>query len=120
MRAAASKFPARARTWQSQRTTRRSLLRPASDAPTPAPIVFQPVPAHSGQVSDCAFLVLALASSILLNSIELNRPLPKFYSPTLHSHTSFLQAVSSGYLCTTCAAAKRPVEVIGKRSFQLP
>src|SRR2546429_8619906 len=117
MRAAISRFPVRARTWQSQRTTRRSLLRSPLDVSPSAPIVFQPVPAHSGQVSACAFFDLAPASSILLNSIELNQSLPKYYYPTLHSHTNFLQAVSSPYLCTSCGAADRPVEAIGKTSF---
>src|SRR5437588_6110864 len=73
MRAAASNVPALASCWQSQRTTRRSLFL-SSGALELAEIVFQPVPAQSGQTSACIFLNFNPASSILLNSILLDSP----------------------------------------------
>ena len=71
MRAPASKVSLRARSWQSQRTTRRSLFL-SSGALELAEIVFQPVPAQSGQTSARILLNFNPASSILLNSILLD------------------------------------------------
>src|SRR5580698_1349225 len=93
MRAAASKVPARARSWQSQRVTRRSF--PFSllylDAPGLAESVFQPVPSHSGQTSPCVLINFNPASSILLNSIGFDSTLLRLYSLTLHRDAGFPQ-----------------------------
>jgi len=75
MRAAASKLPVRARSWQSQRVTRLSFLLPGTLEL--AGTVFQPVPSHSGQTSSCALFTFNPGSSILLNSILLNSTLPE-------------------------------------------
>src|SRR5580700_4913306 len=74
MRAAASKVPTRARSWQSQRTTRRSLLLLSWGPFELAGIVFQPVPAHSGQSSAPGLVDFTPASSIRRNSIPFDDP----------------------------------------------
>src|SRR5579862_732327 len=56
MRAAATSVWARARSWQSQRVTRRSFLVPAESGP--AGTVFHPVPSHNGQTSAGTLITL--------------------------------------------------------------
>ena len=88
----------RARSWQSQRVTRRSfgeLERVGS--------VFHPLPSHSGQTSCC-----------VLVDINLLESLPELYSLTLHPTRIFPQVRNRRLLCTTCAALCRPVESRGK------
>src|ERR1022692_803387 len=98
MRAAASKAPARARSWQSQRVTRRSL-----GALGLAGSVFHPVPSQSGQTS----------AAVLINfKPYLN--CRNSYALTLHPDAGFPQVRNPTCLCTTCAGVSEPVEGGGK------
>src|ERR1700740_2182124 len=114
MCAADSKVWLRARTWQSHRTTRRSLFFSLSRGPSGlAGIVFQPVPAHNGQSSPRGLADENSAASILRNSIPFDDPFEILYS-TLHPDVSFPQVRTSAYLCTSCAHSVGAVEKGGK------
>src|ERR1700738_4024426 len=106
MRAAASRDCVLARSWQSQRVTRRSWgvsgpfdcesVDRAGDG-----AVFQPVPSHSGQTSAETFI----NPGTLFNKIS---------SLTLHPKADWAQVIINGPLCTSCAGAAAIVEATGK------
>src|SRR5579863_8012519 len=75
--------------------------------------VLQPVPSHNGQTATCALINIRILLLSCTNSIF----------KTLHPHPCFPQVRNDAYLCTTCEAARGPVESRGKRSpldFQPP
>ena len=106
MRAAASRDCVLARSWQSQRVTRRSLgvfgpfdcesLDRAGDG-----AVFQPVPSHSGQTSAETFI----NPGTLFNEIS---------SFDFAPEADLAQVLINGPLCTSCAGAAHIVEGRGK------
>src|SRR5271165_2511674 len=98
MRAAASRVWLRARSWQSQRVTLRSL-----GALGLTGSVFQPVPSQSGQTS----------AAVLINFKPFLN-LWKSYPLTLHPDTGFPQVRNQRCLCTTCGGVSGPVEGGGK------
>src|ERR1700694_4107965 len=106
MRAAASRDCVLARSWQSQRVTRRSLglfgpmdcesVDRAGDG-----AVFQPVPSHSGQTSAETFI----NPGTLFNEIS---------SFDFAPEADLAQVLINGPLCTSCAGAAPLVEGRGK------
>ncbi len=96
MFAAANNVWFRARSWQSQRVTRRSL-----GALERAGSVFHPVPSHSGQTSAC----------VLVNINFIFQSFPELYSLTLHPDAVFPQVRNANSLCTSCAGVCRAVEI---------
>src|ERR1700683_513658 len=122
MRAAASSVCARARSWQSQRVTRRSLslslllsllLSSLSLALARDGSVFQPVPWHSGQTSDWVLANFNPDSWMLLKSAFLIS-ISQLYQLTVHPDASFPQVRNHRRLCTTCEGAAGAVEGGGK------
>src|SRR5579863_1387006 len=96
MRAEDSKDSVRARSWQSQRVTRRSgVERDAASDGT----VFQPLPSHSGQILGGALITDHLGKSLYL---------------TLHRAAAFAQVGRVGGLRTSCEGRGWSVEASGK------
>src|ERR1700732_4338970 len=106
MRAAASRDCVLARSWQSQRVTRRSLgvfgpFDPESVDGAGDGAVFQPVPSHSGQTSAETFI----NPGTLFNEIS---------SFDFAPEADLAQVLINGPLCTSCAGAAPLVEGRGK------
>src|ERR1700685_3502571 len=95
IRAAVIKDAACARTWQSQRVTRRS-ADALSRRPEPVETVFQPIPPHNAQTSGGA-LITELPR---LRFLDLTVPHPGW----------FAQVPRRVLLCTSCAASVASVE----------
>ncbi len=100
-----ARFRARARSWQSQRVTRRSL-----GAPVRAGSVFHPVPSQSGQTSACVLI------SIRLDYVNPSGIVFSDFAPARR----FPQVRNARRLCTTCEGLWRAEENRSRRTFRLP
>src|SRR5215469_15318872 len=128
MRAEASTDSARARSWQSQRVTRRSLMLPAPFEALRT--VFHPVPSQNGQIPAGALITFTSSSSEyglggrlapfrfvqgLRGSTKCVRAYTILSTSTLHQRTQLAQGGIPDFLCTSCERTQGPVEGGGKR-----
>lgn len=102
IRAAVIKEAARARSWQSQRATRRSASEP-SRGPETDETVFHPVPSHSGQTS---------AGALITKHPEL-----RFINLTVPHEEAFMQALRRSFCVHPVQAAHLLWNVEEKSAF---